>query len=67
MAANRDKGGWHSKGCERATRAIGGGQSSLRGTTVIMIYGDQPASRVGIRLVPDKADIYFNENSGWET
>ena len=43
--------GWHSKGCERATRAIGGVQSSMRATTVIMRYCDQPASRVGIRLV----------------
>ena len=43
--------GWHSKGCERATRAIGGVQSSMRATTVIMRYCDQPASRVGIWLV----------------
>ena len=43
--------GWHSKGCERATRAIGGVQSSMRATTVIMRYCDQPASRVGIQLV----------------
>ena len=42
---------WHSKGSERATRAIGGVQSSMRATTVIMRYCDQPASRVGIWLV----------------
>ena len=32
-------------------RAIGGMQSSMRVTTVIMRYCDQPALRVGIRLV----------------
>ena len=44
-------GGWHSKGCERATSAIGGVKSSMAVTTVIMSYFDQPASQVGIWLV----------------
>ena len=39
--------GWHSKGCKRAMRA----------TTVIMRYCDQPASRVGIRLVLHRAKL----------
>ena len=49
--------GWHSKGCERATRAIGGVKNSMPVTTVIMSYCDQPASRVGIRLVSYKTKI----------
>ena len=51
--------GWHSKDCERATRAIGGMQSSMRATTVIIGYCDQPASRVqvGIRLVVHKTAL----------
>ena len=43
--------GCHSKGCERAMRAIGAVKCSMPGTTVIMSYCDQPASRVEIRLV----------------
>ena len=38
--------GWHRTGCERATRAIGGVQSSMRETTVIVRYCDYPSSRV---------------------
>ena len=42
--------------CERAMRAIGGMQSSMRVTPVIMRYCDQRASRVGIQLVIDRID-----------